>query len=82
MARNKDPKPPRQGKMNRYTKLVTAIPTAEAEMLSQPSTAAILAAINSSRETLEGRIGELGFPYPWGAWVGGDPSVSGFAKRC
>ena len=59
MVRDRDPKPPRQGKMDKYTKPITTVTTEEEEATSLPDNAALLAAIHSSRETLEGKIGEV-----------------------
>ena len=45
--------------MDKYTKPVTAMLEAEEEPATLPDNAALLAAIHSSRETLEGGIGEV-----------------------
>ena len=59
MARDKDPKPPRQGKMDKYTKPICPVGTSEDDTASLPDNASLLAAINSSRDILEGKIGEV-----------------------
>ena len=59
MVRDKDPKPPRQGKMDKYTKPVMTTTTEDEVVTSLPDNVALLAAIHSSRETLEGKIGEV-----------------------
>ena len=59
MAGDKEPERPRQGKMDRYAKPTAPLLAAEVEEPALPDNAALLAAIQSSQEALEGRIGEV-----------------------
>ena len=59
MARDKDPKPPRQWRMDKYTTPILAVFVPEEETVPLPDNGALLAAIHASRDTLEGRISEV-----------------------
>ena len=59
MVRDKEPKPPGQGKMDRYAKPEAPPLEAAGVESTLPDNAALPAAIQSSREALEGRTGEV-----------------------
>ncbi|KAJ1153013.1 hypothetical protein NDU88_005785 [Pleurodeles waltl] len=59
MTRDKDPKPPRQGCMDCYTKVVTHLSPLWTPPVV-PDNAALQLPIQASWEVLEGRVGEVG----------------------
>lgn len=59
MARDKEPKSSRQGKLDRFAKVLPTSTGAEGGPTPLPDNAAILQAIHASGESLEGKMAEI-----------------------